>query len=82
MREEIDIAAPEYLCVNRTTSLRECEAILAQIIEIKVSQSESMLILELVRGSQTIRCLGFRAVRCRVNRMYSGEAEALYLYNT
>ena len=59
--EEIDIAAPEYLRINRTTniqyelSVRECEAILAQIIEIKVSQSESMPILELVQGLQTIR---------------------------
>ena len=38
-----------------------------------------MLILELVQGLQTIRCLGLRAVRCRV---YNGEAEASYLYNT
>ena len=30
---------------------------------IKVSQSESMLILELVRGLQTIRCLGLRVVK-------------------
>ena len=41
--------------VTEAISLTECEAILAQIIEIKVSQSESMLILELVRGLQTIR---------------------------
>ena len=41
-----------------------------------------MLILELVQDSQTIRCLGLRAVRCRVNTMYFGEAESLSLYNT
>ena len=41
-----------------------------------------MLILKLVQGLQMIRCLGLRAVRCRVNKMYFGEAEALYLYNT
>ena len=41
-----------------------------------------MLILELVQGSQTIRCLSLRALRCRVNKMYFGEAEASYLYST
>ena len=44
-------------------SVREHKAILAWIIEIKVSQSELMLILELVRGSQTIRCPGLRVVK-------------------
>ena len=53
--------------------LRGREAILARIIEIKVLQSESMLILELVQGSQMIKCLGLRAVRCRVNRMILGK---------
>ena len=63
-------------------SPQEHEAIFVQIIEIKVSQSESMLILELVRGLQMIRCLSLRAVRYRVNKMYFGDAEVSYLYNT
>ena len=54
---------PSNLLRLNGISLWEREAILAQIIEIKVSQSKLMLILELVQGSQTIRCLGFRAVK-------------------
>ena len=54
---------PTNLLVRNELSPRERKAVLAQIIEIKVSQSESMLILKLVRGSQTKRCLGLRAVK-------------------
>ena len=49
--------------VRYELSPQEREAILAQIIEIKILQSESMLILKLVQGSQTIRRLDLRVVK-------------------